>query len=105
MVIIETSIFTRRITELLSDDEYRELQATLVEHPKAGPVIPRSGGIRKLRWSASGRGKRGGARVIYYWATEQEHLLMLFIYAKNESDDLTQDQIKTLRHIVEREYP
>jgi len=70
MVIIETSVFTRRITELLSDDEYRELQATLVERPKAGPVIPGSGGIRKLRWSASGRGKRGGARVIYYWATE-----------------------------------
>jgi hypothetical protein len=105
MVIIETSVFTRRVTALLSDDEYRELQATLVERPKAGPVIPGSGGIRKLRWSASGRGKRGGARVIYYWATEQEHLLMLFIYAKNESDDLTQDQIKTLRHIVEREYP
>lgn len=105
MVIIETSVFTRRVTALLSDDEYRELQATLVERPKAGPVIPGSGGIRKLRWSASGRGKRGGARVIYYWATEQEHLLMLFIYAKNESDDLRQDQIKTLSHIVEREYP
>ena len=105
MVIIETSVFTRWVTALLSDDEYRELQATLVERPKAGAVIPGSGGIRKLRWSASGRGKRGGARVIYYWATEQEHLLMLFIYAKNESDDLTHDQIKTLRHIVEREYP
>jgi mRNA-degrading endonuclease RelE of RelBE toxin-antitoxin system len=105
MVIIETSVFTRRVRALLSDDEYRELQATLVERPKAGPVIPGSRGIRKLRWSASGRGKRGGARVIYYWATEQEHLLMLFIYTKNESDDLTQDQIKTLRHIVEREYP
>ena len=105
MVIIETSIFTRRITELLSDDEYRELQATLVERPKSGPVIPGSGGIRKLRWSASGRGKRGGARVIYYWAAEQDHLLMLFIYAKNESDDLTREQIKTLRNIVEREYP
>ena len=105
MVIIETSVFTRRVTVLLSDDEYRELQATLVERPKAGPVIPGSGGIRKLRWSASGRGKRGGARVIYYWATEQDHLLMLLIYAKNESEDLTQDQIKTLRQIVEREYP
>jgi hypothetical protein len=105
MVIIETSVFTRRVTGLLSDDEYRELQATLVERPKTGAVIPGSGGIRKLRWSASGRGKRGGARVIYYWATEQDHLLMLFIYAKNESEDLTRDQIKTLREIVEREYP
>ena len=105
MVIIETSAFTRRVTALLSDDEYRGLQATLVERPKAGPVIPGSRGIRKLRWSASGRGKRGGARVIYYWATEQDHLLMLFIYTKNESEDLTRDQIKTLRQIVEREYP
>ena len=105
MVIIETSVFTRRVTALLSDDEYRELQATLVERPKAGPVVPGSGGIRKLRWSVSGRGKRGGARVIYYWATEQDHLLMLFIYAKNESEDLTRDQIKILRQIVEREYP
>ena len=84
MVIIETSVFTRRITALLSDDEYRELQATLVERPKAGPVIPGSGGIRKLRWSVSGRGRRGGARVIYYWATEQEPLLMLFIYEKKK---------------------
>ncbi len=105
MIIIETSVFTRRVTQLLSDDEYRELQATFVERPKAGPVIPGSGGIRKLRWSVSGRGKRGGARVIYYWATEQECILMLLIYAKNESDDLTRDQIKTLRYIVEREYP
>ena len=105
MVIIETSVFTRRITELLSEEEYRELQATLVEHPKAGPVVPGSGCVRKLRWSASGRGKRGGARVIYYWATEQDHLLMLFIYAKNESEDLTRDQIKILRQLVEREYP
>ena len=105
MVIIETSIFTRRVTALLSDDEYRELQATLVEHPKAGAVIPGSGGIRKLRWGASGHGKRGGARVIYYLATKQERILMLLIYAKNESEDLTRDQIKKLRYIVEREYP
>ena len=105
MVIIETSVFTRRVTALLSDDEYRELQATLVERPKAGSVIPGSGGIRKLRWRASGRGKRGGARVIYYWATEQERILMLLIYAKNESEDLTRDQIKMLRYIVESEYP
>jgi mRNA-degrading endonuclease RelE of RelBE toxin-antitoxin system len=105
MIIIETSFFTRRVTQLLSDDEYRELQAALVNRPKAGPVIPRSGGLRKLRWSASGRGKRGGARVIYYWATQQERILMLLIYTKNESDDLTPDQIKVLRSIVEKEYP
>jgi mRNA-degrading endonuclease RelE of RelBE toxin-antitoxin system len=105
MVIVETSNFTRRVTELLPDDEYRELQATLVDRPDAGPVIPGGGGLRKIRWSASGHGKRGGARIIYYWATAQERILMLFIYVKNESDDLTPDQIKTLRQVVEKEYP
>ena len=105
MVIVETSIFTRRVMELLPDDEYRELQATLVDRPDAGPVIPGGGGLRKIRWRASGHGKRGGARIIYYWATAQERILMLFIYAKNESDDLTPDQIKMLRQVVEKEYP
>jgi len=71
MVIVETSIFTRRVMELLLDDEYRELQATLVDRPDAGPVIPGSGGLRKIRWSTSGHGKRGGSRIIYYWATAQ----------------------------------
>lgn len=105
MIIIETSVFTRRVTELLQDDEYRELQATLVDRPNAGSVIPSSGGIRKLRWSASGHGKRGGARIIYYWATKQECILMLLIYAKNEKDNLTPGQTKALRQLVEREYP
>ena len=104
MQIIETSIFTCRVLELLSDDDYRELQSMLVIRPDAGPVIPGSGGLRKLRWAASGRGKRGGARIIYYWFTSQEHLLMLYIYPKNEQDDLTPDQVKALKKIVEREY-
>ena len=105
MIFLETSIFTRRVMSLLPDDEYRELQSILVDRPDAGVIIPASGGIRKMRWSASGRGKRGGARIIYYWAVAQERILMLFIYAKNESDDLTADQIKALKQIVEREYP
>jgi len=105
MVIVETSIFTRRVTELLPAEEYRLLQATLLDRPDAGPIIPGGAGLRKIRWSASGHGKRGGARIIYYWAVAQDRILMLFIYAKNESADLTPDQIKTLRHVVEKEYP
>ena len=66
--------------------------------------MPASGGLRKLRWAGSGRGKRGGVRVIYYWVTTQERLLMLYIYPKNEQDDLTAEQLKALRSIVEREY-
>lgn len=66
MVIIETSIFTRQVPTLLADEEYRELQTALVNRPHLGAVIPGSGGLRKMRWSRPGRGKRGGIRVIYY---------------------------------------
>lgn len=104
MVFLETKFFTRRITELLPDDEYSELQQELVARPDIGKVIPGSGGIRKLRWGVEKRGKRGGARFIYYWATAQDQILMLFVFAKNEADDLTKDQIKQLRAIVEEDY-
>lgn len=63
---VETRLFTRLVSEYLSDDEYRELQVVLARDPEAGAVISESGGIRKLRWGLRGRGKRGGLRVIYY---------------------------------------
>lgn len=78
MVIIETSIFTRQVQTLLSDEEYRHLQIALVFHPEMGAVVPGSGGLRKVRWSIEGRGKRGGVRVIYYWAVVHDKILMLF---------------------------
>ncbi len=105
MVIVETSVFTRQVVELLGDDEYRELQIALARRPDAGPVIKGSGGLRKARWAVKGRGKSGGVRVIYYWVVEQEQLLMLLIYAKSERDDLTPRQVAILRKIVEEEYP
>jgi mRNA-degrading endonuclease RelE of RelBE toxin-antitoxin system len=105
MVFLETSIFTRRVQSLLGDDEYRQLQRLLVIHPDIGALIPGSGGLRKMRWSASGHGKRGGARVVYYWAVAQDQILMLMIYAKNERADLTAEQLKALKRLVEEEYP
>lgn len=104
MVIIETPIFTRRIQAILPDDEYRLLQAQLVQKPDAGKIIPGSGGLSKLRWSVGGHGKRGGIRVIYYWFVSLKVVLMLFAYPKNERDDLTLDQLKQLKKIVEGEY-
>ena len=97
MVFVETSVFTRRIQEHLSDDEYAELQFFLADRPDAGKIIKGSGGIRKLRWAGSGRGKRGGLRVIYYWWVARERISMLTVYSKNERDDLTAEQLKRLR--------
>ena len=104
MIIIETSIFTRRVLTLLSEEEYRKLQLALILRPNLGVVIPGSGGLRKARWALEDRGKRGGVRTIYYWAVAQDQILMLMIYAKNEQDDLTPDQLKILRRIIEEEY-
>jgi hypothetical protein len=68
---VETKLFTRLVQEYLSDDEYSELQQALLANPESGVVIPRSGGIRKLRWGVAGRGKRGGIRVIYFLRMRQ----------------------------------
>jgi len=104
MVVIETQVFTKRVQALLTDEEYRDFQNFLAEHPDIGNIIQGSGGLRKVRWAAKGHGKRGGARVIYYWAVEKDRLFMLFIFAKNERADLSAAQIKALRRIVEEEY-
>ena len=77
MVIVETSVFTKVISTLLNDEEYRVLQNTLVEMPNSGKIIQGSGGLRRIRWRGSGRGKRGGVRVIYYWATGHDQIFML----------------------------
>jgi mRNA-degrading endonuclease RelE of RelBE toxin-antitoxin system len=105
MVIVETKVFTRQAQVLLNDDDYRRLQTILVIRPDAGDLIPGGGGLRKIRWGTQGRGKRGGVRVIYYWVVKQERIIMLLVYAKNEQDSLTAEQIKVLRRIIEEEYP
>lgn len=104
MVIIETPIFTKQLLSTLSGEEYRLFQATLLERPDAGKIIPGSGGLRKVRWGLEGRGKSGGVRVIYYWFTEGGTILLLFMYPKNVRENLTQDQLKQLKRIIEEEY-
>jgi len=103
MVFIETSIFTRQILDLISDDHLRALQEWIATSPAAGNLIKGSGGCRKLRWSTKATGKRGGIRIIYYWMKDRDLVLLLLAYAKSRTDDLSQTQIKMLGEIVKLE--
>ena len=89
---------------LLDDDQYRSLQLALALRPEQGNLIRGSGGLRKLRWAIPSRGKRGGARVIYYWDKPSETVYMLFIYTKQEQGDLTSEQVKSLDKLVRKEF-
>ncbi len=100
MIIKETSVFTRQITKLLPDDEYKELQRELAFNPAAGKILPQSGGLRKVRWRSATKGKRGGIRVIYYWYVDEKELFMLLAYGKGEKDDLTQKELMLLRSMI-----
>jgi mRNA-degrading endonuclease RelE of RelBE toxin-antitoxin system len=105
MVIKETSIFTKQVQKLFDRESYRLLQLRLVAEPDAGDLIRGTSGLRKIRWEGAGRGKRGGVRVIYFWARKQDVMLMLLIYGKNEQDDLTPKQKGVLKKLIQEEYP
>jgi hypothetical protein len=87
--------------DLMEDDDLARVQALLVMHSDAGKVIPKSGGLRKLRVAAKGHGKRGGARIIYYWLVAGDRILMLDIYAKNEKEDLSAGELRQMRTLIE----
>ena len=101
MLFIETSTFTKQLPRHLDDARYAALQAFLAAHPAAGDVIPGTGGIRKIRWSMPGRGKRGGVRVVYYWLAREDHIYLLTLYAKGIKDDLTAAERDAWRKAVE----
>jgi len=105
MVFIETPTFTRLIAGMLTDDEYRQLQNNLAQNPEAGDLIPGGGGVRKIRFAAQGKGKRGGARLIYYWQKSKDRIFMLTAYLKAKQTDLDKEQAafyKTLVKELER---
>jgi len=83
MVFVELPMFIRCADDLFSDEDLAELQNTLLENPDAGDVIPGGAGLRKLRVPLPGRGKRGGARVIYYHWVSKEQCYLVYAYAKN----------------------
>jgi len=100
VIIFESSHFEAVREDYLDDIEYALLQRHLILTPDAGSLIRGSGGTRKLRWPGRGKGKRGGLRVIYYWLTADDQILMLDIYGKGEKANLTPDEIRALRRVV-----
>ena len=88
MEFIEATAFTKLIYKYLSEDEFLGLQSFLLEYPEAGKVVPGSGGIRKVRWAISGKGKSGGVRVIYYFNRQEDEIWLLTIYSKSETENI-----------------
>jgi hypothetical protein len=97
---VELDEFLAITRKLMDDEERAELVNYLAYHPTAGVVVPGSGGVRKLRWGLEGRGKRGGARVIYFYHDMDMPLYLLTAYAKNERENLDQSEINTMRKLV-----
>lgn len=102
VIFVETPPFERRREDYFDDEQFGLLQAALMACPDAGILIRGSGGLRKLRWAAEGRGKRGGLRVIYYWISKRSHIYFLAVYRKSEVADLSEAEIKMLHGIVKQ---
>ena len=99
---VELEPFARAREALLDDTELTRLQFHLITEPEAGDVIPGSGGCRKLRWAASGRGKRGGARVIYFLRLASGEIVLVTMYAKNVQDNINPKVLRELRQWYEK---
>ena len=88
MQFIEATAFTKYVYKYLSQEEYQGLQSYLLQYPEAGKVVPGSGGVRKVRWRMTGKGKSGGVRVIYYFKKQEDEIWLLTIYSKSEAENI-----------------
>src|SRR5690348_15339950 len=94
--VVETNVFIRRAEKLLSEDQHAELISYLASNPEVGDEIVGTGGVRKLRFAAKGKGKSGGVRVIYYFYDQDMPIYALLVYGKNERADMTAEQRKSV---------
>lgn len=100
-MFVESNAFSRYLPLYLSDNEYQDLQTFLMQRPDAGNLIQGTGGLRKIRWAAKGRGKRGGVRIIYYWYVAKARIYLLTLYSKNEMTELSTQEKAILADLVE----
>jgi len=98
--VAETTIFAKRAEAILSPEEKDELIYTLADDPLAGVEIPDTGGVRKLRWAARGKGSKGGVRVIYFFHNEHSPLYALYIFGKGEKEDLTPEEKRAMKQLA-----
>lgn len=98
--VVETPEFQSATRKLMSDNERAVLVVYLAYNPKSGDLIPGTGGVRKLRWGLEGRGKRGGARVVYYYHDAAMPLFALTAYAKNEQANLSPQDRNDFRQLT-----
>ena len=101
LTVVETLLFQRQWPLYWSEDERGEFASFIAEHPTAGDVVPESGGIRKVRWSRAGSGKSGGVRVIYFTRTNRGEVVLLTLYAKAKTDNLTGPKLNEIRRALE----
>lgn len=101
--IVETPVFTKLVLESLPSEQYRLLQWALVARPDQGALVPHASGLRKLRWTVPGQGKRGGLRVLYFWDKPRSRIYMLYLYSKRDQADLTSSQAKALGRLIREE--
>ena len=100
ITVAETPTFLRQAKTVWSETEHEDFVLYIAGNPEAGDVIPDTGGVRKLRWSKPGTGKRGGVRVIYYYHDPKRPLYLLMAYAKGRQDDLDADDKKAVRGLA-----
>jgi mRNA-degrading endonuclease RelE of RelBE toxin-antitoxin system len=98
---VEAAAFTKYVYDYLSEEEYSGLQSFLLQYPEAGKVVRGSGGVRKVRWAISGRGKSGGVRVIYYFKRQDDEIWLLTIYSKSEMDTIPAHILRQIAKEIE----
>jgi mRNA-degrading endonuclease RelE of RelBE toxin-antitoxin system len=104
MRFVETPVFTKTVASAMTDESYQALQTVLVLRPEQGVLIPKTGGLRKIRWMGKGHGKSGGYRIIYYWDKPTETIYLLYMYPKNRQEDLSPQQARLLGRLVREEF-
>lgn len=101
LTVVETLLFQKLWPLYWTEDERGAFAAYITQHPTAGDVVPGSGGIRKVRWSRGGMGKSGGVRVIYFTRSAEGEVVLLTLYAKAKTDNLTGARLKEIRRALE----